>query len=844
MKDYLASLPSYPVLDLGGAIRKELEDNRITVIQAPPGSGKSTLVPFFLLESSWRHGRKILLLQPRRAAARALAARLDELGGGEVSVGFITRYERSIPKDADILVMTEGIFTRKLLDDPELSDTAAVIMDEFHERSLATDLAYVLGRQCRDLFRPDLRLLVMSATLDTALFSEDQFAVLNAEGSLHPVSVEHRPAPPRSRIETHGAKVCRECCEHNDGSILFFLPGEAEIRRAAGILDSAGLPDDITVFPLYGRLSPKEQARAIAPPGSGRRKIVLATNIAETSLTIEGISCVIDSGLRRRSRWDSDTGLPRMETVRISAASAAQRSGRAGRLGPGRVIRLWEQSERLESFDKPEILEADLTGLFLNLAVWGDPEGTSCPWPDPPEEERRQQALQLLRELSATDEELRVTPKGEAMARMPVAPRLAAMLLGVYKRSPGELATAALTAAILEHGDPVKPDARDLYGSDLDIRVDLIGRARNGGFSHELSRSTTERILQEAERLEKIAVDKGGSNGAAAADGTGDAAPASPGELLLRAYPDRLGRRTASGSYKLSSGPEARLLPGRSGFAPDWIVAGALHRSRRQGLIYLAAGLSEEKLRDFAAKKGIDREELSIDEGGMLRARSTRSIGSLEISATPIRPSQLRNPHSAVLKLLRETGLNALTGRRNTEELRGRIMFLREVQGEQWPDVSDEALKESLEEWLLPFLPRVLKKDSLPKVPINQALRSMIPWDLQHRFDDLAPEQIKLPSGSHRRLRYEGGRCILSARIQQLFGMTDTPRVAGLAVEIELLSPAQRPMQVTRDLNSFWQHTYPEVRKELRGRYPKHYWPEDPLKAEATDRIRPQKPGE
>src|SRR6056297_798031 len=737
MHNQEVQLPSYPVLSLRPVIQQRLEEQRIPVIEAPPGSGKSTLVPFFLLDAEWRQGRTILLLQPRRPAVRALAARLKELGGGQTRVGYITRYERSVPQNPDIIVMTEGIFTRRLLEDPEAGDTAAVILDEFHERSLATDLAYVLARQCRDLFRPDLRLLVMSATLNTDQFSSDPFSVLQAKGSLHPLTVHYRPAQ-ADQLEQHGALECRRWISENQGSILFFLPGEAEIRRAAAALRTSQLPKGVEVHPLYGRLSPQEQSRAIAPPKSGRRKIVIATNIAETSLTIEGIRCVVDSGLRRRNSWDPDTGLSRLQTVRISAASATQRAGRAGRLGPGTVIRLWESYERLDEFDPPEIKQADLSGLFLTLAVWGDTQGSSCSWPDPPDAERRTEALELLRELAAIDEKGVPTAKGSTMARMPVAPRLASMLTEAATHN--SIHTAALTAAILEHGDPLRPELRDTYGADLGLRVELLQQAwgtdaSKPDLSHDLSRGPAERVLQEAERLERLAsVHNRAHNHNPIPDDTGDtvnpahppaASPetsgtvpknsigeSSPGWLLLGAYPDRIARRTEQGRYRLAIGPEARLIEGQRGFAPEWIVAGALHRGQREGLIYLAAALSEAEVQAFIADHAREQEQLSIDENGLLRARRLKILGGskdmeqaggLLVSSTPIAPADLSAPREAFFELLKvelqkKEGLDRLPWSRGADELRRRIAFLREVQGEKWPDVSDEALGSRSEE--------------------------------------------------------------------------------------------------------------------------------------------------
>jgi ATP-dependent helicase HrpB len=823
-------LPRYPVSALQSELCERLEENRIPVIQAPPGSGKSTLIPLYLLQMAWRGEGTIVLLQPRRPAVRSLAARLRELSRGQAQVGFITRYERSVPEDPDILVITEGILTRRLPEDPALEGTAAVILDEFHERSLSGDLAYVLARQCRDIFRPDLRLLIMSATLDPAMFSEEIFSVLQAEGTLHPLTVEYHPPPARSREERHGAGLCRRWLKETDsGSLLYFLPGEAEIRRAAEELSALSLPDNVQVHSLYGRLSPREQSRALAPPAAGMRKVVLATNIAETSLTIEDVHCVVDSGLQRRSRWDPDTGLNRLETERISTASAQQRAGRAGRIAPGTVFRLWEKGERLREFDPPEIRTADLSGLFLTLALWGDTDGTSCPWPDPPEERRREEALALLRQLEAIDEKGVPTAMGAAMARLPVAPRLAAMLLETG--TDRQLRLAALTAGILEHGDPLPKERAEEAGADLEVRLDQLEGSQRGSGG---------RILQEARRLEQLAGKHRAAATAAVAPSHRTAAAEDPGTLLLGAYPDRIAMRTERGRYLLPSGVEAILKEGNRGFAPAWIVAGAMHRRQREGIIYLAAALPEDTVEDFVALHGADAEELILDEEGLLYARRRRRLGAVTVSSTPVQPADVGDAHEQCLQLIRSRGTEVLPFGRGAVQLRARLAFLHAVRGDPWPDVSDASLLQRLEEWLLPFLPRRLHKHALRQLPLTEALRSLLPWELLGQLDQLAPEQLSLPSGSRRRLRYEGQRCILSARIQQLFSMTDTPEIAGVPLEVELLSPAGRPMQVTSDLRSFWERTYPEVRRELRGRYPKHYWPEDPFSAAPTDRLRPE----
>jgi len=891
-------LENYPIAEIRQEVEPALEANTPLLVDAPPGSGKSTILPLYLLEAEWRKGRRIFLLQPRRAAVRSIAERLRRLIGSREAVGHMTRHDRQMPDAARIVVMTEGIFSRKLIEDPELADGAAVILDEFHERALETDLSYVLAEQCRELFRPDLRLIVMSATIDRGLFGNAGFRCLRAGGRLHPVEVDYAPCPTHTDSARHGAEVCRGWMEaHDEGSILFFLPGEGEIRRAEAALREADLPENVEIHPLYGRLSPEMQAKAIEPPPSGRRKIVAATNVAETSLTIEGIRCVVDSGLRRKNVLDERTGLERLETVRISAASAEQRAGRAGRLGPGEVIRLWDQRERLEDFDAPEIRRSDLSGLFLRLAVWGDSEGKSCRWPEPPPGQRQEEALELLRELGAVDERLAPTEGGRLMARLPVSPRLAAMLVDAAasgaavgdsvasggdprgakhvdeaaaerKSSHRLLAEAALAAALLENGDPLTPAAAEREGADLSRRIELLRDGSNRRTSAGLKEGAARRIHKEAKRLQRAVVSgtsgavtsvSSAGSGAETTGASGSAATSSRagiGFLIAAAYPDRIARRLDRGTeYLLASGVQAHLSGGEHFFAPDWIVAASLHLSGRRGKIHLAAELTQVEIEEILARRATDEQRLDIDDEGRLAARKLRSLGRIVVSETAISPAELEAGEKALARALRERGIEILPWTKKARQLHDRLAFLRAAGSEPagpgshadadsdpvWPDVSEEALLAGLEQWLLPFVPHPLRKDSLQKLSLTEALLSLLPWRLRNRLDELAPEQYPLPSGSKTRLRYEGARCVLSARIQQLFGMRETPKVAGgVPVEIELLSPAGRPMQITRDLRSFWTHTYPEVRKELRGRYPKHHWPEDPLTAEPTDRTRPK----
>jgi len=830
-------LPEYPISNIRDTILYSFKENRIPVIDAPPGSGKSTLVPLYL-HSTNRNKEKntgmsrgaILLLQPRRAAVQAIAERLRELANPEAAIGYITRYEHVVPKNPDVIVMTEGIFVRKVLEDPSLQDTAAVLLDEFHERSMQTDLAYVLARQSRDLFRPDMRIGVMSATLDTTLFNSGQFRIIQAHGTLFPVSHQNTPVPPSNKLEQYCATVCQERINNNDGNILVFLPGQAEIHRTEKELSAKDIPSDTEVYPLYGRLSPKDQRKALQALPAGRRKIVLSTNIAETSLTIEGISCVIDSGLKRKPFYNPDTGLTRLETIRISQASAEQRAGRAGRLGPGTVIRLWEHNERLEEFDVPEIQTSDLSSLFLTLAVWGDTKGEMCLWPDAPSEQRRSEALQLLKQLEAIDNRLVPTEKGLIMAKMPIDVRLAAMLAEpeTTKEHPEKKAfsTAVLTAAVLETGDPLTPEESKICGADLMYRIEAIKRFEDNHYTRGLKKGTAKRIIKEAERLKKITT--GPYSKKSDWDNTGSNSQLTTAKALLSAYPDRIAKHIGQGTYQIPSGRQVKLKTGETGFCPEWIVAGALHISGRSGSVYLAAPLTSEQVKEFSEKHAVSYETLDIDEKGFLNARHIKKIDHIIVNETPVNPNQISNPKKAITELLFSKGPDILPWNKRTEQLKSRLSYLFNIIGYPWPDVCDSTILADMETWLIPFIPAPVTKTALKDIPLYQALLSLVPWKQQQELDSVAPEHYVLPSGSKVPLYYEQDTCRLKARIQQLFGLNETPKAAGNPIEIELLSPARRPVQKTTDIMSFWKNTYPEVRKELRGRYPKHYWPDPP----------------
>ena len=849
------SLPVYPVTRIRTALLKSLDSESVTILKAPPGTGKSTLIPLFLAEGM-RGAGQIWLLQPRRAAVRAVAQRMRCLAGDELRIGWMTRDERDVPDRARIVVMTEGIFVRRIIDDPELNQVSAVILDEFHERSLQVDMSFVLARQAQELFAPHVRLLIMSATLDAGWAASLRVPLLTVEGTLHEVAEQYKAtgvgAPAGERIEESAAdaafsEVVRILAEGgntggNAGGVLVFLPGEGEIRRCVTRLadlivrtQDAGKREAILVLPLYGRQSSAEQQLAIEPAAAGKVKIVVATNVAETSLTIGGISCVVDSGLRRRRVFEPSRGIGRMVTDRISRASAIQRAGRAGRLGPGRVVRLWPETEQLREFDPPEIATAELSDMLLHLAAWGDINPDVYEWPDRPDAERVRQSHELLRELRAVDESGVITGRGRALQKLPLDVRLASMVLGS-----ADGAEAARLAALLSEGDPLTREAARHYGADLGIRLELVrqSEARSSGDGlREVRRAAarhirreSERILRELERLNQ----KSRMAGAGDIGAIGDV-----GELTARAYPDRVGMRTERGTYVLRGGGEFGLREGESGFAPGWLAAADVQRTAGGGVIHLAAALSEASVENVLRdSEVVDRVLL---EGEQLRARRVRCLGRIVLSETPMALKDVRDVARSAGELVAEHGTGALGWSAGARRLQERLLFLRaHGRGAGWPDVSEAALSAAAGEWLPGFLSGRLGPGSLSRVDMRQVLLSRVPWELQGTIDELAPESVRLPSGSRQKLRYEGDRCVLSARIQQLFGMMESPRAAGEPVEVELLSPARRPVQVTRDLASFWRSTYGEVRKELRGRYPRHYWPEDPGQAEPTDRVRPR----
>jgi ATP-dependent helicase HrpB len=825
------------------ALRAALALGDSAVLSAPPGAGKSTVVPLVLLREAWARGKRILMLEPRRLAARAVAQRmahtLDEPVGR--TVGYRMRRDTLVSRHTRIEVVTEGVLTRMLQSDPALEGVAAVIFDEFHERSLQADLGLALALDARATLAPELRILVMSATLEAesvaALLGAAPLVV--AHGRSFPVETRYvgegapplpQPARQGQGVERTLVRVILRALRETQGDVLVFLPGAAEIRQVGTLLESAGAA--ARILPLYGDLSPEAQQAALTPV-AGSRRIVLATNIAETSLTLEGVRVVVDSGLVRRLRFDPVTGMSRLELVRISRASADQRQGRAGRLGPGVCYRLWSEAAHrsLAPFTPPQITEADLAPLALELAGWGVRDAATLKWLDPPPPALLASARDLLGRLGALDDDGRITRHGRDMARLSVHPRVAHMLLRA--RELGALALAAELAAVLSERDLLG----GLPGRDADIRTRLeVLRGRGGpGAANPAAWHAVRESARELIRQMKRA------------DSAGDGAHAqlSAGALLALAYPDRIGLRrgTAGGHYTLANGRGAQFAQPQSLARQDLIVAVDLDDRDRDARILLAAPLERAALETLYGDRLIWQHtvEWSRLEQAVLARRELR-FGQLLLETRPWPEVSAERVCEAMLTGVRELGLAALPWDRETRDLQARTAFVRRLDGgEDWPDLSDEALAADLNGWLAPWLEGLTRRDHLARVPLAQALRARLGWDRERALDSLAPTHLTVPSGSRIRIDYlDDSAPAVAVRLQEVFGLATTPRLGNGRVPItfKLLSPAHRPVQVTRDLESFWARGYAQVRKDLRGRYPKHHWPDDPLRAEPVRGVR------
>ncbi|WP_090306307.1 ATP-dependent helicase HrpB [Pseudomonas linyingensis] len=853
----MSALPIDAVLP---ALREALARRHEVVLEAPPGAGKTTRVPLALLGEAWLAGQTIVMLEPRRLAARAAAERLaSELGEkvGE-TVGYRIRLDSRVGPRTRIEVVTEGILARRLQDDPGLEGVGLVIFDEFHERNQDADLALALALNGRELLRdgPPLKVLPMSATLEGERLAAllDDAPVVRSEGRMYPVDIQWgRAAQPGEALEPRVTQTVLQALAEQGGSLLVFLPGQAEIRRVqAALAESLAGRADILLCPLHGELDLAAQRAAIEPAPSGTRKVVLATNIAETSLTIDGVRVVVDAGLERVPRFDPASGMTRLDTQRISRASATQRAGRAGRLERGVCYRLWSQSqhEQLAAHASAEILQADLAGLALQLARWGVDDVSELVWLDPPPAAALAQARELLQRLGALVPRgagWALTAHGQAMATLPAHPRLAHLLLRGQALGLGSL--AADLAALLSERDILRG-----AGADLHSRLALLSgesRAARGALRGAAQRNAAQGGVQRARQLARQfrsllpkRIEQAVSD------------PEHPrwlGCLLAFAYPDRIARQRRAGGadYRLANGRAAQFGEPDALMKHEWLVIADLgsRQGQREERIYLATDL-EPALFDgpLAEQVGVN-EVLDWDEReGVLRAECQRKVGELVLSSEALSGLDESARGRALVALVRRKGLELLPWTAELRQWQARIALLRRLdlaaKGEsEWPDVSDAALLASLEDWLLPYLGKVSRLSHFAALDLASILHGLLPWPLPQRLDELAPKTLEVPSGSRIRLDYGEEPPVLAVRLQELFGLAATPRIAGgrLGVKLHLLSPAQRPVQVTQDLASFWANTYSEVKKDLKGRYPKHYWPDDPLIAEPTARAKPRK---
>ncbi len=799
----------FPVDQIIPALSQALAKGPSALLVAEPGAGKTTRVPLKLIDAPWLKKQKIVMLEPRRLAARNAAHRMAETLGEEVggTVGYTVRLERRVSAKTRIEVVTEGILTRRLQQDPELSGTGLVIFDEFHERSLDADFGLALTLDIQRGLRDDLKILVMSATLDAARVAAHlgDAPVIDAPGRVFPVETRYLDKAQRQTISADAVRAVHRALDETDKSILVFLPGEAEIRRTEDALNASGLPRNTVVRPLYGAMSFAEQDAAIRPSPPGERKIVLATTIAETSLTIDGIGAVIDTGFKRVPRFDPASGMTALETVRVSLASADQRRGRAGRLGPGVGYRLWPDAESraLKAHDEPEIFVADLAPLVLELAAWGVTDPKSLPWLDPPPAAPFAQAQDLLKRLEALDAENKITPMGKQMVRLPLHPRLAHMVIR------GHSPLAADLAAMLSERDGLPRDA----GVDITSRLShLRGGARD-------------RIRQTAKQIRQIAGIKD------------EDSEVSPGVLIAFAFPDRIAQaRGGDRRYRLSGGGGAMLPEHDALVTQDFLAVATTDGASGDQKIFLAAQVSLNEIEEHFKDQIEARDGVFWDSRARaVSASKSRRLGALVLEEKPSTNADPTLIAEAMTQGVREMGLASLPWTEGAKILRARVMFLRRLFNEEgWPDLSDEALLASLDDWLAPYLAGISRKAHLDRLDMHQIIQSLIPHELARKMDRLAPVRIEVPSGADVRIDYEtDGDPVLRVRLQEMFGLAKTPAIAEgrSPLRIELLSPAGRPLAVTQSLETFWTNGYPGVRSDMRGRYPKHSWPEDPLNA-------------
>lgn len=832
-------LPIDAVLD---ELRAALARGSSAVLVAPPGAGKTTRVPLALMDEAWTKGGKILVLEPRRLAARGAAERMARTLGETVGlrVGLRARLATRVGPRTRIEVVTEGVFTRRILDDPSLDGVAAVLLDEFHERSLDADAALAFALDAQRGLRPDLRLLVMSATLDGARVAAllDGAPVIESSGRMFPVSTRYLGRDPRARIEDQVTEAIVAALRAEQGSILAFLPGQGEIRRVAERLAERVTDNSVVIAPLYGAMDLAAQDRAVQPAPPGMRKVVLATAIAETSLTIEGVRVVVDSGLARVPRYEPGAGITRLVTQRVARAAADQRRGRAGRLEPGVCYRLWaeQETQSLAPYAEPEIRSADLSGLLLDCAEWGVHDPATLTWLDPPPAAAIDAARAELARLGALDGEARITALGRQLRALPLPPRLARMV--VSAAGLGAAREAADIAAVLVE--------RGLGGNDTDLTHRLEAFRRDRSRRAEDMRRLAQGWARMATSSPSACREGSGVGGIPRSDKrSGPMAGPSAAALLALAYPERIAKpRGAGGQFLLANGRGAGLDPADALARAPFLVVAELQGAAASARILLAEPIDEGELLAIAGDRITTREELAFDDAAAAaRARRTRRLDAIELSAEPLAVPQGEEAARVLAQGIAGLGIERLPWSKAQQQLRDRVAFLRQAGGEPWPDLSDAALAARAVDWLAPFLTTKTRLSDIGAEDLAAALDALLPWDLRRRLDAEAPTHYEAPTGNRFAVDYEGpGAPAVHIRVQELFGLARHPSIAGgrLPLTLHLLSPAHRPIQVTRDLPGFWTGSWSAVKAEMRGRYPKHPWPDDPAHAEPTSRAKPR----